>query len=101
MSDHDTQCPVSQVTPGAFLRLARETQGLTVLDVALRTETTPPVSASSRSRLIGAIEDGLVLPCEDDLRALQEVYHFDWQDLEQQTGSAIVSAFKPVLRRRA
>lgn len=89
------------MSPGAYLRAAREAVGLTVLDVALRTETTPPVDASARARLVGAIEDDLVIPCQGDLLALQEVYHFEWRDFEAATGSTVATIAKPILRRAA
>jgi hypothetical protein len=89
------------VTPGAFLRAARQAVGLTTLDVALKTETTPPRPASARARLVDAIEDDLVRPLPVDLLALQAIYGFDREDFERATGSSNVPLAKPVLRRVA
>lgn len=44
------------MTPGTYLRLRREAAGLTRDDIALRTETTPPVSARSRAEWLARVE---------------------------------------------
>lgn len=43
-------------SPGKYLRLRREAAGLTCEDIALRTETTPPISARARAEWLARVE---------------------------------------------
>lgn len=69
------------MTPGAYLRQCREAAGLTLEDVALRTETMPPVSARRRAEHIAAIEQDVVHLIYADALVLQAIYGFAWDDL--------------------
>lgn len=71
------------MTPGAYLRQCRKGLGLSVADVALRTETTPAVSARSREDIIRTIEAdvailSVILACE-----LRPIYRFDWEVMDR------------------
>jgi hypothetical protein len=64
--------------PGQYLRLRRIAAGLTIDDVALRTDTTPvPLSARSRAEWIAAIEAGTAELSPETALALSMVYRFD------------------------
>ena len=61
--------------------MRREAAGLSIEDLALRMETTPPVSARTRGEHLVAIEaDVQPLSITDGL-ALQRQLHFDWDIL--------------------
>lgn len=69
------------MTPGAYLRGCREAAGLTLDDVALCTETIPPVSARSRAEWLATIEnDAAPIAITTALR-LHTVFEFDWREL--------------------
>lgn len=69
------------MTPGAYLRQCREAAGLSIQDVALRTETKPAVSARSREDIIRALEEDVARLTVIDAAALQPIYGFDWQEM--------------------
>lgn len=71
-------------TPGQYLKLRRRTAGLSIEDVALRTDTTPvAVSVRSRAEWIAAIEaDAAELKPETAL-VLNRVYDFDLLVLDE------------------
>ena len=69
------------MTPGSYLRQCREAAGLTLDDIALCTETVPPVSARSRAEWLATIEaDAAPLAFETALR-LHMLFDFDWDVL--------------------
>jgi len=65
------------VTPGAYLCLRRTAAGLTLDDVALMTETTPPVSARSRAEWLGLIEADEMPIAAETVEALRGAFPFD------------------------
>lgn len=46
------------MTPGDYIRAARQLTTLSIDDVALRVETDPPVSAARRAEWLKAMEEG-------------------------------------------
>lgn len=86
------------LTPGAFLRRCRQAAGLTLDDVALRTETTPPISARARADLLATIESDIAPVSYRDVAVLQTVYGFAWTDMADQCAPI---AAEPALRTAA
>lgn len=72
---------MTAIAPGLFLRRRREAHGLSREDLALRLETSPPVSARSRAEHLAALEDGVQPITINDALALQRELHFDWHVL--------------------
>lgn len=70
-------------TPGTYLRRAREAAGLGLEDVALFTETTPPVSAHRRAEWLRDIEADAA-PVPPGLAAtLAPFLHLDQNELDE------------------
>lgn len=68
------------MTPGAYLRECREAAGLSLEDLALRTETLPPVCARRRAEWLADIEAGAPIAIATALW-LYTLFEFDWRVL--------------------
>ena len=64
-------------TPGRYLRQLREAAGLSLDDVALRTETIPPVSAHRRAEWLAEIEADISPPPLGLAEALEDCFKVD------------------------
>ena len=69
------------MTPGKYLELRRTAAGLSLDDVALMTDTTPPRCARDRAELLHLIEADLVPVSSDVVIALQHAFAFDQRAL--------------------
>lgn len=69
-------------SPGTYLRQMREAASLTIDDVALATETTPPVCARVRAEWLAAIEADTAPIAIATLDALERVFPFERQVLD-------------------
>jgi transcriptional regulator with XRE-family HTH domain len=73
-SPSDTQ-PTNTI--GSYLRLRREAAKLSLDELALRLETTPPVCARERASLLGEIEAGTAQISLTDAAVIDDVINID------------------------
>lgn len=98
MNDEEAAAPRPAVTPGRYLRLRREADGLSIEDLALMIDTTVKVCARERGELLKLIEadvaaiGGDVVGALRDLRAVG-AFAFDphvlWQLIALHAGAEI------------